>query len=169
VFSETHADLPYITFLEEQYHDLDSISSRSGVSAGICGRRPIDELVVQRHQAQQKRYHPITRQEVARFCYLKADDQTIKLVCMGMPLDAWHGGIMVIIGTNTIIGEFEGNRDLVGLTGTQLKMQPLAWLREPEDQRFPTASALLAQISEQVRNQGRIERVQRDITKKYHW
>jgi hypothetical protein len=130
---------------------------------------PIHEQVVKRHLARQKNHHPVTRQGIVCYYYLAANDPTIKLVCMSMPLADWQGGAMVIVGSYEIIGEFAGNRDLVGLSGTQLKMQPLVWLREPEDQRFPTASALLAQISEQVRNRQSIERTQQNITRKYLW
>jgi len=75
----------------------------------------------------------------------------------------------IIVGTNEIIGEFPGNRDLVGLRGLQLQCQPIAWLEGEADLVLEDGAALLDEISEQILDSKAIDRSQRRIARRCEW
>ena len=131
---------------------------------------PIDEAAVHEHlrKSRRKPYEP-SHPGVKRWYYLHKEEPRISLCCVGMPLEAWQGAAMLIVGTREIIGEFAGNRHAVGRKGLQMKMQPIAWLRGRAEKRFEAGSHLLAEISEQVLDQRDIERVQSRLARKYRW
>lgn len=127
------------------------LDDTSDLVASFIDAGPIDEQVVAAYLAAARQpQHEQKRPDVKRWYYLAADNPRVSLCCVGMPLDAWRGPAMLIVGTREIIGEFAGNRDVVGRLGLQLKMQPLAWMSGEPGRRFATGKQLLSEISEQV-------------------
>lgn len=117
-----------------------------------------------------RRRHQPERASVKRWHYLMQDNPRIGLTSLGMPLEQWQGGAFFLVGTREIIGEFAGNREVAGLKGFHLKMQPLRWMTGQADYlRFASGAQLLAEISEQVLDRQAAERVQRETRKKYEW
>lgn len=133
--------------------------------AGPIDERAISEYIRNSHKRQHKSSHP----GVKRWYYLHKEEPRISLCCVGMPLEAWQGAAMLIVGTREIIGEFAGNRHAIGRKGLQMKMQPIAWLRGRAEKRFAIGGQLLAEISEQVLDQPEIEKVQSRLARKYRW
>ena len=89
--------------------------------------------------------------EVKRFYYLYQYDPRVRLTLVGSPLPEWEGKpAMIILGTEIILGEFVGNKTLVGKKGINLKVQPASWLKGDPDQRFALGSEALDAISFQV-------------------
>lgn len=86
-----------------------------------------------------------------------------------MPLLAWRGAAMCIVGTREIIGEFAGNRHLCGRKGLQLKMQPAAWLKEPADLAMGDGDDALEELSMQILDLADAQRSQEQIARKYQW
>ncbi len=115
-----------------------------------------DQEVIARFQAAPgvTHLHPEYRPGMSRYFYLWRDHPRVSLVCLGLPLEAWQDGAFFIVGYRWIIGEFAGNRDLVGLKGLHLKMQPLAWMGGQANKQFSSGLHLLSEISEQVLDLG---------------
>lgn len=134
-------------------------------SAGEPDQAVIDAFL----QTTQHKQHAPAHEGVKRYYYLLADDPRVVLCCVGMPLADWRGPAMAIVGTREIIGEFPGNRHLVGKKGLQIRMQPATWLKEPADRHFADAGQALEEISFQVLDLETIERSQQDIAQKYRW
>lgn len=129
-----------------------------------------DQAVIDAYLARTRhRQQPLKHEGVRRYYYLLHDDARVRLTCVGMPLDAWRGGAMVKVGVNEIIGEFPGNRHLIGQKGLQLQFTPIAWLREPADQAFVNGAQALEAISFQILDLNRIEQSQQQIQQKYQW
>ncbi len=130
----------------------------------------IDQAVVdQRMEQFPSQQHAPARSVVKRWYYLLADNPRIGLVCISQPLYEWLGSAFLIVGTRTIIGEFEANKAFVGKLGLHLKMQPLAWLTGEADRHFATGAQLLAEISEQVLDRRAIRESQERRTRMYEW
>jgi hypothetical protein len=106
---------------------------------------------------------------VKRWYYLLKENPRIRLVTVGRPLAAWDSlSAKMIVGTSKIIGEFPGNRHLVGRQGLQMKCEPIEWLRGSKaDKEFPGGDALLQEISEQILDRRSIDMHQRRIQRKY--
>jgi len=143
---------------------VDDLLCQAFVDAG-----PIDQGAIDRATRGQGPRYQEARPGVKRYYYLLADNPRISLAALGMPLDNWQGGAFLIVGTRTIIGEFELNKPHVGKLGLQLKMQPIAWMQGMADKQFRSGQEVLAEISEQVLDRREIERSQERIQKKYEW
>lgn len=89
------------------------------------------------------------------------------LTTIGMPLTDWRGAAMCVVGTREIIGEFTGNRHLIGRKGLRIKMQPAAWLKAPADLVLADAHAALQEISFQVLDLADIQRSQERLARAY--
>lgn len=144
--------------------NVDSALIAAFQDAGIPDQWVIDAHLTRRGQRYQQE-----RPGIKRWYYLHREEPRIRLTCVSMPLDAWIGGAFLIVGTQEIIGEFPGNQHLVGKKCLQMKMQPLAWMTGQADQDFAGGALMLAEISEQILDLGKIEQVQRTIRKKYQW
>lgn len=131
-------------------------------SAGEPDQDVIDAYIAQFGQRGAKKHVGIRR-----WYYLSKDNPRIRLTTLGMPLEDWHGEAKILVGTGTIIGEFEGNRDYVGQMGLTLHMEPIAWLQGEADSSFSNGSTLLASISEQVLDRREIGRSQAAISQIY--
>jgi hypothetical protein len=128
----------------------------------------IDEQVIAAYLATTRQpQHEQKRPDIRRWYYLLKDNPRVSLCCVGMPLDAWQGPAMLIVGTREIIGEFAGNRAVRGKLGLQLKMQPLAWMSGDPGRRFAKGSQMLAEISEQVLDLRPASRVQENDKKRF--
>jgi hypothetical protein len=131
---------------------------------------PINEQVVSRSiQTTQRKQQAPSHPNVPRWYYLYEEEPRISLCCVGSPLQSWQGASMLIVGAREIIGEFAGNRHVVGRKGLQMKMQPIDWLHSTSEKHFATGAEFLAAISEQVLDQADITRVQQHIARKYRW
>lgn len=107
---------------------------------------------------------------VKRWYYLMRDNPRMRLSTIGMPLvDCAGKQVKVLVGVSEIIGEFPGNRALVGKRGLQLQCQPIAWLQGSPDQHFTSGAAMLAEISEQPLDRHEIEASQEKIKRRYEW
>src|SRR5579863_6625358 len=128
-------------------------------SAGEPDQAVIDAAIA---SLPRRRQHQQERLGVKRWYYLLAENPRISLATLGMPLEEWQGGAFFIVGTRLIIGEFVDNREVAGLKGLQMKMQPIQWMTGQADLRFASGAQLLAEISEQVLDLQAAERSQRD-------
>jgi hypothetical protein len=129
-----------------------------------------DQQVIAAYLARTRRpQHPPKHQGVKRYYYLLRDEPRVVFTCLSMPLEAWQGGVMAKVGTREIIGEFAGNRHLVGKKGSQLQFSPIAWLQGEADQHFLNASQALQELSFQILDLDRAERSQRAIARQYQW
>ena len=81
---------------------------------------------------------------------------------VGCPLTEWPdgAGAMLIVGTLEIIGEFAGNRHLVGKKGLNLKMQSLDGMYGRAGQIIKSGADLLDTISTQILDLKSIEAAQ---------
>jgi hypothetical protein len=133
---------------------------------------PIDWNVVNAH-LNQKRRRPIVPQQnpdVPRWYYLLQDDPATRMGTVGAQLDQFKGHpAKLIIGTVEIIGEFAGQRELIGIKGLKLQLEPIHMLSGEPDAVFKTASLALASLSNQIPNLEQAEKSQRDIQNKYRW
>lgn len=147
-----------------------TIEDVSGFQEVVTPAGEPDQSVIVAYLAQSRqRLQPQKQPGVKRWYYLLADDPRVTLATVGMPLEDWHGSAMCMIGTRQIIGEFPGNRHLIGRKGLQLKMQPIAWLKEPADKTFRTAQQALEELSFQVLDLDQALRSQWNIQQKYEW
>jgi len=126
-----------------------------------------DQDVIDAYVAQFGQRGPQKHVGIQRWYYLMKENPRIHLTTLGMPLEDWHGEAKILVGTNTIIGEFEGNREYIGQLGLTIHMEPIAWLRGEADKAFENGSTLLASISEQVLDRKEIDRVQATILQRY--
>ena len=129
-----------------------------------------DQAVIDAYTATSRRVSPQKHVGIRRWYYLFNDNPRIRLTTIGRPLEDFAGqAAKVLIGTVEIIGEFSGNRDLVGKRGLTLQVQPIDWLQGEANEVFATGEAALAAISEQVIDRQDIQRSQRDIKRRYEW
>lgn len=136
------------------------------VPAGEPDQRVIDDYLRKTRRPMQ----PPKHDGVKRWYYLCRDNPRIRLSCIGRPLDDWKAlPAKCLVGTNEIIGEFEGNREFIGQRGSQLTMQPIEWLQGTADAVYASGSAALSEISEQILDKRRIDRRQREVQSKYQW
>lgn len=142
---------------------VDDVFRTAFISAGMPDQQVIDEYLARTG----KQNAPPKHVGVQRWYYLLQENGRIRLTTIGMPLTDWMEEGKILVGTNEIIGEFEGNRAFVGYTGLQLQMQPIAWLQGEADKEFSGGAALLAEISEQILDRSAIERTQATIAQKY--
>ncbi len=111
----------------------------------------IRQHVVDRQVQAHGQYAPAQRnQNEPRWYYLHYLEPRIRLATVGLPLDQWQGGAKIIIGTCSIIGEFDGNSHLVGERGLKLQMEPLDMLRVQPDDEFVNGMAVLLELSNQI-------------------
>ncbi len=127
-----------------------------------------DEAVIASYVARHGQHAP-KNVGVKRWYYLLKENPRVRLGTVGRPLGDWPGagGVKILVGTSEIIGEFPGNRALVGQMGLHLQMEPIAWLQGEADRHFASGAALLAEISEQILDRRAIQQSQRRIQKRY--
>jgi hypothetical protein len=130
-----------------------------------------DQAVIDAYLAKtQRRMHPPKHDGVKRWYYLCSENLRVRLGTIGRPLEDFAGlAAKCLIGTNEIIGEFEGNRAYIGQRGSQLTLQSIEWLQGHADQEFPDGSAALAEISMQILDLRRATVIQQEIKEKYQW
>lgn len=130
-----------------------------------------DQAVVDAYlRSSHKRQHPQKHAGMRRWYYLMCSNPRVRLCSVGMSLADFAGKpAKILVGTNEILGEFKGNRALVGKRGLQLQCQPIAWLHGQADKHFANGAALLAEISEQVLDLRAIEQSQEQIKRRYEW
>jgi hypothetical protein len=129
-----------------------------------------DQAAIDAYLAHSRRpIHSQKQPAIKRWYYVFRDDARVSLATVGMPLEDWQGGAMAIVGTREIIGEFASNRQFTGRKGLLLKLQPIAWLKEPADRAFRDGQQMLEEISFQVLDLPQAERVQAETTQKYQW
>jgi|SRR5579875_775274 hypothetical protein len=134
--------------------------------AGEPDQRVIDDYLRKTH----KPMHPPKHEGIRRYYYLLADNPRVRLGTLGMSLAEFAGkSAKIIVGTNEIIGEFEGNRAFIGHMGLKLQCEPIAWLRGHADREFATGSLALAEISEQILDLRKIKESQRRTRRRYEW
>lgn len=147
-----------------------TINDLSAFPAAFAHAGDPDQAVIAAYVAQSRRpQQPQSRPGVRRYYYLLNDDPRVSLCAVGMPLDAWAGGAMCKVGTSEIIGEFKGNRHLVGRKGLRLQLQPLAWLNAPADEHYESGGQALEAVSFQVLDLDRAAQSQRRIVQQYQW
>lgn len=130
-----------------------------------------DQAVIDTHLARLgKARQPIRHGDAKRWYYLLRSNPRVRLLTVGRPLDQWVGKeAKIIVGAVKIIGEFPGNRALVGKRGLQLKCEPIESLIGNADLELANGEALLNEISEQLLDSKAIERSQRQIRRRYEW
>lgn len=145
---------------------IDAAFIAAFVSAGQPDQDVINAYLARTRKPMQQPKH----EGVRRWYYLHSDNPRIRLATIGRPLEDFTGlAGKCIVGTNSIIGEFPGNRNFVGQRGSQLTLQPIEWLQGEADQEFTDGSTALAGISEQILDRRRIDENQRTIQRKYQW
>lgn len=144
---------------------IDQLLIDAFENAGEPDQRVISAYLRKTH----KPMHPPKHDGIRRWYYLLAENRRIRLATTGRPLAEWRGEAKVLVGTNEIIGEFAGNRKLVGQRGLQLKCEPIEWLQGEADLVLADGAALLAEISEQILDGKAIDRSQRNIARRYEW
>lgn len=145
---------------------VDSTLIAAFEDAGQPDRAVIDEYLARSHKPRHQPKH----EGIRRWYYLLKDNPRVRLACVGMPLADFAGkSAKILVGTNEIIGEFRGNRALIGKRGLQLQCSPIEWLHGQADKSFATGAAMLAEISEQILDLREIERSQEKIKRAYSW
>jgi hypothetical protein len=135
-------------------HKIDRTFIESWIQAGEPDQAIIDRYV-QRHG----QHAPAARLAgEPRYYYLHALEPRITLRTVSLPLEAWQGGAKIIIGTQRIIGEFAGNRHLVGQRGLALKMEPVDLLYGKPDDEFSDGMSMLAELSSQILDRDALKR-----------
>lgn len=148
-----------ITAIDESFID-------AFVPAGEPDQQVIDDYL----RRTRRSMHPPKHDGVKRWYYLHKDNPRIRLSCIGRPLSDWKAlPAKCLVGTNEIIGEFPGNREFIGQRGSQLTLQPIEWFTGDADATYPSGSAALSEISEQILDKRRIEQRQREVRKRYEW